>query len=301
MWSTIRIYFDFSHVCIVDMGTYSKWKRCWHGYVFKLKMILMRTSWNITPNTYKFMLFHVQPIPPGVTFSNAVSKLKAQSFNVSFHWNVAKETFELWALSFENVTPLGIGCTWILIFLVMSFHLNSCWCSYFVFNLCVFHCNFFWQAYNKTCTDDINSCKQANRKRRCVGETKTITNGFKMLFFRSFVTCHERATAWLFHVGARQNYCVSHLSSRRSDGGLSIQMSYLKDKPNMRAVGKGEGHTRGRRSAPQHYTYLCPVNIQHTLSCLFILFLVLNPRCTVYPNSFFLFFLSWVSIRKNSI
>jgi len=28
---------------------------------------------------------HVQPIPLGVTFSNAVSKLKAQSSNVSFH------------------------------------------------------------------------------------------------------------------------------------------------------------------------------------------------------------------------
>jgi len=37
----------------------------------------------------------VQPIPLGVMFSNAVSKLKAQSSNVSFHWNVAKETFEL--------------------------------------------------------------------------------------------------------------------------------------------------------------------------------------------------------------
>jgi len=28
---------------------------------------------------------HVQPIPLGVTFSNEVSKLKAQSSNVSFH------------------------------------------------------------------------------------------------------------------------------------------------------------------------------------------------------------------------
>ena len=54
---------------------------------------------------------HIQPIPLGVTFSNAVSKLKAQSLNVSFHWNVAKETFELWA--FENVTPSGIGCIYV--------------------------------------------------------------------------------------------------------------------------------------------------------------------------------------------
>jgi len=44
----------------------------------------------------------VQPIAHGVTFSNAVSKLKAQSSKVSFHWNVAKETFELWALSFRK-------------------------------------------------------------------------------------------------------------------------------------------------------------------------------------------------------
>ena len=48
---------------------------------------------------------HVQPIPLWVTFSNAVPKLKAQSSNVSFHWNVAKETFELWALSFRKCQP----------------------------------------------------------------------------------------------------------------------------------------------------------------------------------------------------
>jgi len=34
------------------------------------------------------------PIPFGVTFSKDLSKLKAQSSNVSFHRNVAKETFE---------------------------------------------------------------------------------------------------------------------------------------------------------------------------------------------------------------
>jgi len=42
-------------------------------------------------------------------------KLKAQSSNVSFTTFQWKETFELWALSFEtafeNVTPSGIGCT----------------------------------------------------------------------------------------------------------------------------------------------------------------------------------------------
>jgi len=51
----------------------------------------------------------LQPIPTGVTLSNALSKLKAQSSKVSFHWNVVKETFQLWA--FENDTLSGIGCT----------------------------------------------------------------------------------------------------------------------------------------------------------------------------------------------
>ena len=43
-------------------------------------------------------------------------KLKAPSLNVSFATFQWKETFELWALSFEtpfeNVTPSGIGCTY---------------------------------------------------------------------------------------------------------------------------------------------------------------------------------------------
>jgi len=43
-----------------------------------------------------------------------------------------------------------------------------------------------------------------------------------MLFFRSFVTCHETSTAWRFHVGASQNYCVSHVSSRRSDSAYEV-------------------------------------------------------------------------------
>jgi len=51
----------------------------------------------------------------GWHFRKDVLNLKSQSSKVSFHWNVAKETFELWALSFEsafeNVTPSGIGCT----------------------------------------------------------------------------------------------------------------------------------------------------------------------------------------------
>ena len=41
------------------------------------------------------MYTYLQPIPFEVTFLKALSKLKAQSSNVSFHCNVAKETFEL--------------------------------------------------------------------------------------------------------------------------------------------------------------------------------------------------------------
>jgi len=56
---------------------------------------------------------YTQPIPRGMTFSKALSKLKAQSSNVSFATFQWKETSELWALSFEtafeNVTPGGIG------------------------------------------------------------------------------------------------------------------------------------------------------------------------------------------------
>ena len=51
---------------------------------------------------------------------------------------------------------------------------------------------------------------------------------------------HERITAWLPHVGASQYYCVSQLSSRRSDGGLTMQMSCSKDKPNIRVVTNGD-------------------------------------------------------------
>ena len=57
----------------------------------------------------------LQPIPPAVTFSNAVSELIARSSNVPFTTFLYKETFELWALSceraFENVTASGIGRT----------------------------------------------------------------------------------------------------------------------------------------------------------------------------------------------
>ena len=43
--------------------------------------------------------------PTWVTFSNTFSKLKAQSWNVFFHWNVVKETFEFWTLIFRKCHP----------------------------------------------------------------------------------------------------------------------------------------------------------------------------------------------------
>ena len=43
--------------------------------------------------------------PTGGDISNAVSKLKTRSSKVSFPWNVAKETFELWVLSFRKYHP----------------------------------------------------------------------------------------------------------------------------------------------------------------------------------------------------
>jgi len=92
----------------------------------------------------------------------------------------------------------------------MLLYVNLCWCSYFVFNLCVFHCKFIWQAEKKTYTH------RQTEKKGAWGRPRLWQTILKCYFLRSFVTCHERATAWLFHVGARQNYCVSHLSSRRS-------------------------------------------------------------------------------------
>jgi len=58
-----------------------------------------------------------------MTFSNAVSRLKAQNSNVSFATFQWKETLELRALSFEiafeNVTPRGIGCTILLLCFIL--------------------------------------------------------------------------------------------------------------------------------------------------------------------------------------
>jgi len=59
------------------------------------------------------------------------------------------------------------------------------------------------------------------------GRPRLLQTVFKMLFVGSFVKCHERATAWLFHVGASQNYCVSHLISCRNNGGEGSEADQL--------------------------------------------------------------------------
>ena len=65
----------------------------------------------------------VQPIPLGITFSKPFLKLKAQSSNVSFHWNVTKEGMvpcdfmvptQLWQVFgfWFVMTPHGLWHNW---------------------------------------------------------------------------------------------------------------------------------------------------------------------------------------------
>ena len=75
-------------------------------------LLLQYMCWTLACYYYSsYWWLCIQPIPLEVTFSNAVSKLKVQSSNVSFHWKVAKETWEIWALNFRKFHPSGIGCT----------------------------------------------------------------------------------------------------------------------------------------------------------------------------------------------
>ena len=93
--------------------------------------------WNTSTCCVATHIMYIQPIPLGVTFSNAVSKLKAQSSNVSFHRNVrnvSKETFELWA--FENDTPSWIGCTYTIEIVVVIVP-----CAHQQQSLVASHCN----------------------------------------------------------------------------------------------------------------------------------------------------------------
>jgi len=100
------------------------WSRPWHGWFLGQSFLGRNLFYNDSFADVLFRGWHGERrlsrrLPTtstfGVTFSKALSKLKAHSSNVSFHWNMAKETFELWALSFEtafeHVIPNGIGCT----------------------------------------------------------------------------------------------------------------------------------------------------------------------------------------------
>ena len=62
---------------------------------------------------------------------------------------------------------------------------------------------------------------------------------------------------------ASQNYCMRHLTSRRSDGGLTMQMSCLKDKPNMWAGPRWDTPEVVDRDS----VLLCTGDVNHTVSC----------------------------------
>jgi len=51
----------------------------------------------------------------------------------------------------------------------------------------------------------------------CVVVCACSRHALEKVFVYIFCDDYERATAWLFHLGESQNYCASHLSSRRSD------------------------------------------------------------------------------------
>jgi len=94
----------------VDMSLFTSWYVSFDKLICLFSQVDMSlfTSWYVSFHKVICLFLHIQPIPLGVTFSNAVFKTQYQSSNVSFHWNVVKEWFELWA--YENVTPIGIGC-----------------------------------------------------------------------------------------------------------------------------------------------------------------------------------------------
>jgi len=98
-----------SHICVnglTHMSTLHIWtshdayeRVMSHICVSGLIRMSMSHIWTSHATHDRVML---QPIPPGVTFSNAVSRLKARSSNVSFATFQWKETFELWVLSSER-------------------------------------------------------------------------------------------------------------------------------------------------------------------------------------------------------
>ena len=74
-----------------------------HAYILEMRKSLVRFKKPICTYSQSHLGWHFR-------------KFKAQSSNVSFATFLWKQTFELWALSFEtafeNATPSGIGCTY---------------------------------------------------------------------------------------------------------------------------------------------------------------------------------------------
>jgi len=64
--------------------------------------------------------------------------------------------------------------------------------------------------------------------------------GFKMLFVVIFRDMSRKDYYVTISRSRSQYYCVSHLGSRRSDCGQTMQVSFVEDKPNTRAVPKGD-------------------------------------------------------------
>jgi len=93
--------FFLCHVYCAYLGT------PWYQIVGASRTVSNRESRYPLPNSHMYSQSHL-----GWHFR----KLKAQSYHVSFTTFQWKETFELWALSFEraleHVTPSRIGCTY---------------------------------------------------------------------------------------------------------------------------------------------------------------------------------------------
>jgi len=90
------------------------------------------------------------------------------------------------------------------------------------------------QRRNHTSTTPTHVNRQTDKK-RAWGRPRPLHTVWKRYFFNLswYVT---KGLLRDYHVGASQNYCVSRLSSHRSDCGLTMQMSCLKDKPNIWAL-----------------------------------------------------------------
>ena len=74
----------------------------------------------------------VQPIPLGVTFSTAISKLKAQSSNVSLHRNVARRSsFELSKMTAQVGLAVPALCVCVFLFVCV------CACVCMCVSVCV--------------------------------------------------------------------------------------------------------------------------------------------------------------------